>query len=139
MNRIIQYALNLAHKDGVNKQDWLSVDPNLLLLLDYAVDFATVHDLPILISSIIRPRIKGVSKSDTHEQGRAFDLSVHGWNLFQINTLVKMTNDKFSIGAISFSDHMEHEVIYEDGITAGTAPHLHFQVRPGLKPPSIES
>lgn len=129
---IRSYAKNLTHKDGVNPLDWDRVDAHLLLLLDFAIDFATSKDLPITITSIIRPQIKGISKSKTHEQGRAFDFSVHGWTQTLIDLCVQQTNDTFSIGAISMSDSKEHEVVYEDGITAGTAPHLHFQVRPRL-------
>lgn len=130
---IKSYAKNLSHKPEVNINDWDHVDTNLLLLLDYAVDFATSRDLPILITSIIRPQIKGISVSKTHEQGRAFDLSVRGWTIYQIKQLADGANDKFNIGAISYSTHLEQEVVYEDGVSAGTAPHLHFQVRPNLK------
>jgi hypothetical protein len=126
---IRSYAKNLPHKPEVKPSDWDSVHENLLGLLDFAVDFATDHDLPILITSIIRPKIKGVSKSKTHEEGRAFDLSVRGWTKELIKKLVNQLNEKFKTGAISSTDLKEREVVYEDGVTAGTAPHLHFQVR----------
>jgi len=126
---IICYATLLHHKSGVNKNDWLHVHHNLLQILDFVVDYAADHDLPIMITSIIRPKIKGVSKSKTHEEGRAFDLSVRGWNDVHVQKLVILVNDKFETGAISLSDHKEREAVYEDGQSAGTAPHLHFQVR----------
>jgi len=128
---IKKYLKSMAHKIGVKPSDWDLVKPNLLLIADFVVDYATDHDLPILFTSIIRPRIKGVSKSVTHEEGRAFDLSVRGWNRVLIDKLVILTNDKFHIGAISITDGKEREAVYEDGITAGLGAHLHFQVRRG--------
>lgn len=127
--KIIESLKNLFHKEGVNHEDWHRVHPNLLVLADYVLAHCETHNLPLIITSIIRPKIKGVSVSKTHQEGRAFDASVKGWSDEDIRFLVDAVNEKLSIGAISFSDGKEREVIYEDGITAGTAPHLHFQVR----------
>ena len=129
---IRSYAKRLSHKDGVSPADWDEVKPHLLLLLDFYVDYATTHDLPIVITSIIRPKIRGISKTDIHADKRAFDTSVHGWTKKQISDLVKSANESLKIGAISMSDKIEHEAVYEDGISAGSAPHIHWQVRPML-------
>lgn len=120
---------SLYHKPGVNADDWDRVSSKLLVLADYLMSHCETYNLPIVITSIIRPKIKGVSKSRTHEEGRAFDISVKGWSAHDVKFLVDAVNEKHSIGAISLTDGKEREVIYEDGIKAGTAPHLHFQVR----------
>lgn len=129
IGEIVERLKKLCHKEGVDCHDWDRVNQNLLLIADYVVDHAHAFGLPIIFTSIIRPKIKGVSKSVTHEEGRAFDLSVRGWTQAQIDELVGLVNEHFKVGAISFSDHKEKEAVYEDGKSAGTAPHLHFQVR----------
>lgn len=119
----------LYHKDGVNKEDWDKVHPNLLVLADYVHAHCDSHNLPLVISSIIRPKIPGVSKTDIHSTGRAFDVSVRGWSREDIDFIVKDVNDRLSIGAISIRDGKEREAVYEDGIVAGKGAHFHFQVR----------
>lgn len=127
---VIERALKLQHKDGVNSSDWHNVNSKLLILIDYLITHCEVHSLPLTITSIIRPMIKGVSKSRTHQEGRAFDISVRGWKLDDIVMIIDSVNEKHTIGAISLKDGQEREVIYEDGITAGKGAHLHFQCRP---------
>jgi hypothetical protein len=98
--------------------------------------------LNLLFTSIIREGIKGVSISKTHIEGRAFDISVKGWTDKDIFDLVFWINGIFNIGAISQSNGMENEVIYEpreywqpgDSIPIGLKvgdikkeAHLHFQ------------
>jgi hypothetical protein len=127
---ILAYAPLLKHKPEVNPDDWYSVDENLLQILDHVIDFAANEDLPILITSIIRPKIPGVSKSTTHEDGRAFDLSVRGWTIKQIQKLVVEVNANFrSVGALSMKSKQSTAAVYEDGVSAGVGAHLHFQVR----------
>lgn len=117
------------HKKGVNSEDWSRVADDLALIAEFVCQYAITMKLPILFTSIIRPKIKGVSKSKTHEEGRAFDISVRGWDRKYIDELVNLVNSSFKVGAISASDGVEREAVYEDGVTAGTAPHIHFQVR----------
>lgn len=125
----IEDLQKLPHKKGVNPNDWFSVADDLAKIAEFVCHYAFTMNLPILFTSIIRPKIKGVSKSKTHEEGRAFDISVRGWPKKYILELVKMVNEAFSVGAISASDGVEREAVYEDGVSAGTAPHIHFQVR----------
>ncbi|MGE3607991.1 MAG: hypothetical protein AB7I27_00285 [Bacteriovoracaceae bacterium] len=125
---VIANAKKLFHKPGVNSSDWDKVKPELLILIDYVISHCETYNLPLTITSIIRPKIKGISKSVTHQEGRAFDISVRGWSHEDIRFLVDNINEKFTIGAISLKDGKEREAIYEDGVNAGTAPHLHFQV-----------
>lgn len=126
---IIHRLQSLYHKPGVEKEDWGGVHPNLLILAQFAYEYCQEYNLPMVITSIIRPRIPEISRTDTHAQGRAFDISVRGWSDHDIEYLVQATNKKFHIGAISLRDKLEREAVYEDGVSYGTAPHIHFQVR----------
>lgn len=127
---LVSRLKELHHKPGVDKNDWDKVHKNLLKVAEHLLDHCYSHNLPLIITSIIRPKIKGVSKTDIHSTGRAFDISVRGWSADDIAFLVFVMNDDLKFGAISARSGKENEVIYEDGIKLGTAPHLHFQVRP---------
>lgn len=125
----------LPHKAGVNSGDWDRVHKNLVVLADYVLAHCHTHNLPLVITSIIRPRIPGASKTDIHSKGRAFDISVRGWSEHDIKFLVDAVNEKFTIGAISLSDGREREALYEPTVTDASGnvtktEHLHFQVRP---------
>lgn len=133
--KVIERLKTLFHKPGVNKDDWDKVHPNLLVLADFVFAYTETHNLPMVITSIIRPKIPGVSKTDIHSYGRAFDLSVKGWSKEDIQYLVDSTNKTFQIGAISLRDHQEREAVFEDAEFDEKGnqkkwPHFHFQVRP---------
>lgn len=125
----IEDLQNLPHKAGVNASDWLHVDKDLVLLAYFYVGYARALGLPILFTSIIRAMIAGVSKTDIHADGRAFDFSVVGWTRKHIDDFVLQINSQFTVGAISKKDGVEREAVYEDGITQGRGAHVHCQVR----------
>ena len=127
---IILALRGCEYKKGVNVQDWNNVNDKLIVLAGYTLIYCKENYLPLMFTSIIRPKIKGVSKSRTHEQGRAFDISVRGWTIDKINDFVSKINNKFKLGAVSMTDGVEREAIYEDGISAGLGAHLHVQCRP---------
>jgi hypothetical protein len=132
--KTIEKLKTLFHKPGVNKDDWNKVHNNLLVLADYVIAHTETHNLPMVITSIIRPKIPGVSKTDIHSTGRAFDLSVIGWSKEDIQFLVDAINEAFTIGAISLRDHQEREAIFEGAEFDKNGdqtkwPHFHFQVR----------
>jgi hypothetical protein len=103
----------LPHKDGVDSNDWDKVKNNLVLLALAVAWFASKRGLPLLFTSIIREGIPGVSISKTHIEGRAFDISVHGWTERDILDLVNWVNETFKIGAINATTGFENEVVYE--------------------------
>lgn len=127
---LIDRIQEIDHKEGVDPEDWKRVHPNLLILADEVISFCDNRNLPLKFTSVIRPRIKGTSKTDIHSTGRAFDISLIGWSDAEARDLAYIFNRKFKIGAISASTGEENEVVFEDGITAGRGRHLHFQVRP---------
>lgn len=120
------------HTTGVDKSDWDKVTDKLKILADYVYDHCDAHQLPLVITSIIRPKIKGVSVSNTHAEGRAFDISVRGWSYEDIMFLVDCCNEDLNIGAISFSDGKEREAIFEDDVFRDGKQikwrHIHLQV-----------
>lgn len=117
------------HKGDTDPDDWFKVHINLIVLAAFTLKWCKEQYLEVTFTSIIRPKIPGVSKTDIHASGRAFDLSVQGWTIEQIDLFVKTLNEIFTIGAISFRDGKEREAVYEDGVTAGKGPHLHVQCR----------
>lgn len=125
----------LTHKSGVDSADWYKVHDNLIILAAYTVIYAKTKGLPLVITSIIRPKIPGVSKTDIHSSGRAFDISVVGWSKAVIKDFVQKINKEYKIGAVSIRDGVEREAVYEDGVpvekggTGGKGPHLHIQCR----------
>ena len=124
---------SFPHKPEVNIDDWDKVHKNLVLLSEFLIDFCLANKLPVLVTSIIRPKINGVSVSKTHQEGRAFDISVNGWGDSDIEIFVDSCNEKMNIGAISFSDGKEREAIFEDDVFKDDKQikwkHIHLQVR----------
>jgi hypothetical protein len=106
------------------------IQPALLLLLSYMNIFCTQKELPLVITRIIDDRIPGVSVSDTHKEGRAIDISVHGWNIKDIDGACSYLNNllanKIGTGPQGQSPRV---AVFEDGIARGTAPHIHLQVK----------
>jgi hypothetical protein len=127
----------LTHKPGVNKDDWDKVHRALLALAEYTTTYCETYKLALVITSIIRPRIPGVSVSDTHAEGRAFDISVRGWSREAIRDFVDSINEIFTIGAISLRDKKEREAVYEDGVAKGFGAHIHIQVRAKAEVPHV--
>jgi hypothetical protein len=99
----------------------------LRILAYEAFDWCAIRKLPVIITSIIRPRIPGVSKSDTHAQGRAVDISVKGWSVDQCLEFQDYMNHNFGeqYGAISLTDGKPRACVYH----GGTALHHHLQVK----------
>lgn len=122
----IQELKKLAHKKGVNPDDWDIVNPNLRILAYETIEYCESRKLPILITSIIREKIPGISKSDTHREGRAYDLSVHGWSEKDCLDFEKYLNENYAnLGAISAKDGVARACVYH----MGTAMHHHIQCR----------
>lgn len=75
-----------------------------------------------------RKQNDGISKSRTHSEWRAADISIRGWSLDEIDDLVFDLNDRFKhIAAISASDHVPRAAIYGD---SKHLDHIHVQCRP---------
>ena len=126
---------NVLHKEGVNPLDWFNVHPDLLIILDYVIEHCIAHGLLLVVSSIIRPKIPGASKTDIHAKGRAFDISVRGWSDEDIQFLCDCINQDLTVGAISLRDNIEREAVFEEDEFDKNGKqtkwrHIHFQCAP---------
>ena len=91
--------------------------------------WAEKRKLPFIITRAIDEMIPGVSKTNIHADGRAVDVSVHGWSADDIDDFVCDSNKQFgSIGAISANDGVSRFCVFH----VGTGPHFHLQVRKGV-------
>ncbi len=149
MKGIIPKLKKLFHKAGVNRDDWDKLHPNAVALAEYVYFHCENYNFQMVITSIKRPRISKVSKTDIHAssgfyinaegekiefEGRAWDMSVLNWQLEDIYFLRDNVNRIFSTGAYSTADGVERECVYEPAEYDENGkqtkwPHLHFQCR----------
>jgi hypothetical protein len=116
-------------KSDIDISDLLELSPELYFLFAYAYSYCKKYKLNFKITSLISDRGNTKSVSKTHEQGRAFDISVQGWNDVHIHRLVYLVNTKFKdIAAISAKDLQPRAAIFHN--YKGQGDHIHFQVRP---------
>ena len=114
------------YKKGVDATDWSRTNPNLKILFDWFVLWCKSEGIEVVVTSIIRPRIEGISKSDTHSEGRAFDARSTDFDEEQRERMIAECNKRFaSCGAIS-KDGIVRPVVWHD---SGLGEHFHFQVR----------
>lgn len=110
--------------DGNSAEDLQIMTPKLFIAFGYFLGFAKMHDLPIKITNIKNKF--AVSKSNTHPEGRAIDVSVINWPIVAIQDCKKYMDAKVGhLGAIS-SGTGERNVIYFHN--AGLGDHFHIQV-----------
>jgi len=129
----LQDLLDLPHKDGIKIEDWEIVHSNLRVLAYELIEYTKSRNLPLVITSLIRPKIPGVSKTDIHAKGRAFDISVNGWTIDDCLMCEKYFNENYDkIGAISQETGLPRACLYENPLYngKGRGAHLHYQVKP---------
>jgi hypothetical protein len=119
-------------KNALKVNDVRFFTPNLLAVLAYVVDFCNHRKIPCIITSGIRSieenRAVG-AKSMTHVEGRAFDISVKGFSVDEIDDLVIECNSRFaSIAAISSETGLPVCARFKNN---GHGDHIHFQVKRG--------
>lgn len=111
-------------KRGINCFDMEYLCPDILIVLGWAVRFCNDNKLDCIITNLIHKFL--MSTSDTHPQGRAFDLSVRNWKPKYIEEFIKYMNYNCGhLGAISVKSGERRLVYYHD---AGKGSHLHVQV-----------
>jgi hypothetical protein len=137
----------INYSEGVNNLDLNYMHPSLLLLLAHINLFCLENDLEFKITSIFRSaerdkQLGAVSK--THQEGRAIDVSIYGWDdevvdflEAQINDLVEIEhlengapNPFYQIGAISSKDFKQRAIVVHNNHD-GPGGHAHIQVRGG--------
>lgn len=124
---------DFPHKVGVDDRDWDKVNPRLVTLALWVTNWANKRKLPILFTSIIRPK-DSISSSQVHQTGRGFDLSIRGWTTDDIDDLIAdCLKECENLGALVSIDGklVSRPVIFHTVIKGGVnyGPHFHFQVR----------
>lgn len=105
-------------------KELMLVDPDLLIVLANMVKWANDRGVRLCVTSILRDYDK-FSKSDTHQTGRAFDLSVKGWSNDDIEEFTLYFTQNFGkLGAIV--DGSPRLIVHHN---IGLGDHLHIQVR----------
>jgi len=114
-------------KPEIDINDLMFMHPNALKLLVAFISYANGDGKPATVTSLL-DEVEGRA-TKTHRQGRAFDASVRGWKVSEVEILVNKFNIKYKdIAAISASDLVPRAVVFhkiKDGVF-----HLHFQVKP---------
>lgn len=128
-------------KPEVRLTDLYYMQTTLLLMISFTVNYCNQNELPCVWTSFIRSpqenkRVK--AKSITHVEGRAADLSLHGWSDQDIKNYEIAINNEFeNIGAYTYGldglltstpivIHNSHD---NEGNPIGI-DHAHLQVRP---------
>lgn len=120
--------MKIQTKENVSFEDLKEVNIALWLLLNHAHLYCGANNLPFVLTSIMHDRNGIKSSSVTHQEGRAIDISVHGWSATHIERFIYHMNRSFvSIGAISIVNGKSIAALYHD---AGYGAHIHLQVRP---------
>ena len=118
---------SVTFKDDVDPSDLRKLTPSCGIIMVEFINWCRHKKLPCRITSLISDRKNVKAVSTTHEDGRAFDASTHGWDHQNIEDCTFHFNTYFrNLAAISAKDLKPRAVIYHD---AGLGSHLHFQVR----------
>ena len=117
----------IEFKNDKARETYQNIDDRLKCAVYECSKWCDKRKLPFVITRCIDEMIPGVSKTNIHADGRAVDVSVHGWSADDIDDFLHDMNEKYaeSIGAISISDGKKRFLIMHPG----TACHFHFQVR----------
>lgn len=111
-------------KGSVNSSELQNMNPKLMLVLGHFLTFCELHGLPCQITNITN-KFKQ-SKTSTHVDGRAIDISVRGWAEMDIvNARQYMESVAGHYGAISARDYKKRVFVYHN---VGLGDHIHLQV-----------
>lgn len=114
-------------KDGINIEDFKKVNPKLITVWGWFVNYCAKHGLECCITSIIAPKTAN-SISSTHLEGRAIDARSSGFNDDQkLDCIHFMEENCGKLGAYS-PDGIQRVIIHHD---VGYGPHFHMQVYRG--------
>jgi len=123
---------NIQLKHNFYEEDWRYVKPLLLFILLDMASWCEVEGLPFKITRIIDGPIPLITKSTTHKDGRAFDLSQKHWGKDYIEKFDKHFNDKYATKYGTSPDGYNPKVVVSK--EHGTGPHFHIQIRRGVEP-----
>lgn len=112
--------------DGVKFSDFQYMRPRLMLVLSYISEYCKNNGMPLMITSLFTD-YAGERVSKSHEDGRAFDMSIKNWPEREIDKFKKHMKQFNKYGAYSRSDFKQRLVV-DHG--KGDNRHLHIQVKP---------
>jgi len=115
--------------EGIAITDLQRVSPRLIVVLGDLIENLHRRGMPPLkMTSIIRDKNSKIkSASRTHQEGRAIDISIMGWDVEEADDIVHDFNSKYEdIAAISASDGVPRLMLLHN---SGYGPHIHIQVR----------
>jgi len=104
-------------------QDW---HPEALRLLSNLSKYCYHKEIPLHLTSGMRARYDGFSKSKVHGTARGFDVRIRHWNKEQLKDVLRWLSGyqhTEGIGAISSSDGIKRIAYHHNH-------HLHCQVAP---------
>lgn len=104
--------------------EFMFLDPRLLYTFAALNQFCHENKIPLRITSLVRP-LDTVSKSSTHQEGRAMDISTKDWTKQQIADVARFLvgwDALHEYGAISKKDKVRKICVYHNG-------HNHIQVK----------
>jgi len=108
-------------------RSWL-MHPRCLLILTSMYVYCQNKQLPFVVTATVTTEEEDKKigrKSDTHRTGRAFDISVQGWQPMDVDLFImKFTSEFGGYGAVNESGK---PVLIPD-VNHGTAPHIHVQL-----------
>jgi hypothetical protein len=123
-------SLKQSFSSKVNLNMMCSISPILLSIFSEMVLYCDYYQLPLKVTSIIREANDGISKSDTHQTGRAIDLSVVDWTELDIKNFTEYFNNKYgSTYGTAPSGKQKQVVVFH----RGTGWHFHVQVSRNIK------
>jgi len=116
-------VFNVKPDDNVAK-DLQYMTPKLFMVWSHFLMFADQRALPVTVTNILNKYPE--SKSNTHPEGRAIDISIKGWTMEEILKCVTYLNTTvLDYGAISAQTGEPRVVYYHD---IGRGSHFHLQV-----------
>lgn len=117
--------MTISKKPIVDSGDFLELNPWLMVVFGEFCAYARYHGLPVVVTSI-KDEAEG-RKSETHEDGRAIDISSIGWSDFHIQRLSYHLNVKYS-ELIGTAPRGKDPIVclHHD---SGSGYHFHLQVR----------
>jgi hypothetical protein len=130
--KILKQSFKIKNKE--DNGDFLFSSPLLYILLGHASLFCLKYEITLVITSWIRDNDE-FSKSETHQQGRAFDISTQemwGWNEEKILLFEDYINKCCSnIGAVSALTGESRPIVRHEVKHKGKSlgDHFHLQVR----------
>jgi len=116
-------------KKGLKVSDFLRFHPNLFFILAWAYRWCHANGIVFRLTSLWRPHGDGISKSTTHQEYRAFDISFRpqeGWTTDLIDWFEEDLRCEFGdVGALVWN---EGELVSKPIVMK--PDHGHIQVRP---------